>query len=147
MTVEPWAVVLRHELWYLLCWSRTSAARRLLRIDRIDQLQTSSETFDAPTDLDPIAVVEEHLSEGWRHEVVVDFAACVDEVRQWIPRSRGSLEALPDNGCRLTGTTQDLRTYLGLLVEIPFEFRIVGGAELLGAAEDAARRLLAPVEQ
>lgn len=144
MTVEPWAVVLRHELWYLLCWSRTSEARRLLRVDRMDEVTAEHETFTPPADLDPVAVVEEHLSEGWQHEVVVDFAAAVEEVRRWVPRSRGSLEALPGNGCRLTGTTQDLRTYLGLLVEVPFGFRIVGGAELLGAARDAAGRLLAP---
>ena len=147
MTVEPWAVVLRHELWYLLCWSRTSDARRLLRVDRMDEVRTEVEAFTAPEDLDQVAVVEEHLSEGWQHEVVVDFAASVEEVRHWIPRSRGRLETLPDNGCRLTGTTQDLRTYLGLLVEVPFGFRIVGGVEFLGAAEDAARRLLTPVDR
>lgn len=143
MTVEPWAVVLRHELWYLLCWSRTSDARRLLRIDRMDEVRVQSETFSVPTDLDPVAVVEEHLSEGWRHDVAVDFTASVPEVQHWIPRSMGSLEVLPGNRSRLVGTTQDLRWYLGVLVEIPLEFRIVGGTELLGAARDAATRLLA----
>src|SRR5262249_36332623 len=35
MEVDPWAVVLRHSRWYLLCWSRTRTARRVLRVDRI----------------------------------------------------------------------------------------------------------------
>lgn len=144
MTVAPWAVVLRRELWYLLCWSHTSDARRLLRIDRMDEVRVELETFSAPTDLDALEVVEQHLSEGWRHQVVIDFTASVAEVQHWIPRSMGSLEPLPGTGCRLAGTTQDLRWYLSVLVEIPLEFRIIGGAEMLGAAQDAARRLLAP---
>ena len=35
MEVDPWAVVLRHSRWYLLCWSHTRDARRVLRVDRI----------------------------------------------------------------------------------------------------------------
>lgn len=147
MTVAPWAVVLRRELWYLLCWSHTSDARRLLRIDRMDEVGLEHETFSAPTDLNVLEVVEQHLSEGWRHQAVIEFTASVAEVQHWVPRSMGSLEPLPGNSCRLAGTTQDLRWYLSVLVEIPLEFRIVGGAELLGAAEDAARRLLAPVDR
>lgn len=35
MDVDPWAVVLRHSRWYLLGWSHTRQARRVLRVDRI----------------------------------------------------------------------------------------------------------------
>jgi predicted DNA-binding transcriptional regulator YafY len=34
MDVDPWAVVLRHSRWYLLGWSHTRQARRVLRVDR-----------------------------------------------------------------------------------------------------------------
>jgi predicted DNA-binding transcriptional regulator YafY len=30
MEVDPWAVVLRHSRWYLLCWSQTRQERRVL---------------------------------------------------------------------------------------------------------------------
>jgi predicted DNA-binding transcriptional regulator YafY len=33
--VDPWAVVVRHGRWYLLCWSHTSNGRRAYRIDRV----------------------------------------------------------------------------------------------------------------
>jgi predicted DNA-binding transcriptional regulator YafY len=35
MDVDPWAVILRHSRWYLLCWSHTRDARRVLRVDRV----------------------------------------------------------------------------------------------------------------
>jgi predicted DNA-binding transcriptional regulator YafY len=35
MEVDPWAVVVRHGRWYLLCWSRSAQARRAFRIDRV----------------------------------------------------------------------------------------------------------------
>jgi predicted DNA-binding transcriptional regulator YafY len=35
MEVDPWAVVLRHSRWYLLAWSHSRQAQRVLRVDRI----------------------------------------------------------------------------------------------------------------
>ena len=77
MEVDPWAVVLRHSRWYLLCWSHTVEARRVLRIDRIVTASPTLETFTPPTGLDALAVLEEHLSQGWAYDVdvLIDAAA------------------------------------------------------------------------
>ena len=48
MEVDPWAVVLRRSRWYLLCWSHTVEARRVLRIDRIVTASPTPETFTPP---------------------------------------------------------------------------------------------------
>ena len=64
MEVDPWAVVLRHSLWYLLCWSHTRQARRVLRVDRIVAIEALPATFTPPPDLDALRVLEEHLSQG-----------------------------------------------------------------------------------
>jgi predicted DNA-binding transcriptional regulator YafY len=40
--VDPWAVVVRHGRWYLLCWSHTSIGRRAYRIDRIRAVEVHS---------------------------------------------------------------------------------------------------------
>src|ERR1700679_3866152 len=71
MEVDPWAVVLRHSRWYLLCWSHTAEARRVLRIDRIVTASATMETFTPPNGLDALAVLEEHLSQGWAYGVDV----------------------------------------------------------------------------
>jgi len=48
MEVDPWAVVIRHGLWYLLCWSHTADARRVLRADRVAAVDALADTFEPP---------------------------------------------------------------------------------------------------
>jgi len=45
MEVDPWAVSVWRGRWYLLCWSHTSAARRVLRVDRITSAVVLDERF------------------------------------------------------------------------------------------------------
>ena len=71
MDVDPWAVVLRHSYWYLLCWSHTVNALRVSRVDRVVSVDPLPETFAPPEDLDALRTLEEHLSQGWRFEVDV----------------------------------------------------------------------------
>ncbi len=59
--VEPWAVVVRHGRWYLLCHSPASSARRAYRVDRVAAVEVLAETFAPPPDLDPVAELEAHL--------------------------------------------------------------------------------------
>jgi predicted DNA-binding transcriptional regulator YafY len=74
MEVDLWAVVVRHGRWYLLCWSLTKNARRVLRLDRVATADILADTFTPPADLDPVRTLEEHLSEGWKYrvEVIID---------------------------------------------------------------------------
>ncbi len=52
-----------------------------------------TETFTPPADLEPMATLEEHLSQGWRYAVEVEIEAPLAEVEHWLPRSFGRLEA------------------------------------------------------
>ena len=49
--VDPWAVVVRHGRWYLLCHSHRARAVRAYRIDRIQSVAGGGEQFRAPGDL------------------------------------------------------------------------------------------------
>ena len=142
LDVDPWAVVTRHGRWYLLCWSHTSDARRVLRIDRVATVDLLAETFEPPDDLDPVRDVEEHLSDGWTHrvEVVVDAPAAA--VRAWIPRSLGRLEPVDDDHCRLVGSTDEPHWYAQQLALMRTSFRIVGPPEVQEAARLIGRNLL-----
>src|SRR6185312_10557458 len=53
--VDPWAVVVRHGRWYLLCHSHRADAIRTYRIDRIRAAEPVAGTFEPPADLDPVA--------------------------------------------------------------------------------------------
>jgi predicted DNA-binding transcriptional regulator YafY len=144
MAVDPWAVVLRHSRWYLLCWSHTVGARRVLRIDRIVTASQSLETFTPPTGLDALAVLEEHLSQGWAYEVDVRIEATVAAVARWLPPSLGALSpAADDRHTRLRASTSDPGWYVGRLAVLPYAFHVNGSAELRQAAADLGRRLIA----
>ncbi len=141
MEVDPWAVVLRHGRWYLLCWSRSREARRALRVDRVRSVFTTSQSFTPPPDLDALRTLEEHLSQGWRHDVDVVLRADLDEATRWVPRSLGLLEQL-DGGIRLRATTDDPDWYARQLAAIPLCFEVLGSPALVQAVEDLGARLV-----
>src|SRR6476620_6459854 len=101
MDVDPWAVVVRHRRWYLLGWSHAKDARRVLRVDRVARVGVRPESFTPPADLDPVATLEEHLSQGWRYDVEVEIDEASADVEHWLPRSFGRLEALGERRTRL----------------------------------------------
>ncbi|QDP97561.1 WYL domain-containing protein [Microlunatus elymi] len=142
MIVDPWAVVVRHARWYLLCWSHTADARRVLRIDRVASSIETGETFH-PADVDPVAAVEENLAEGWEYRTEVIFDGPQELILRCIPRSLGRIEAIDAGGTRLVGSTSDPQWYAEELAASPVDFKIIGGDELRDAAVVLGRRLLA----
>jgi predicted DNA-binding transcriptional regulator YafY len=143
MEVDPWAVVLRHSRWYLLCWSHTRAARRVLRVDRITTAQQLPDTFTPPAGLDAQGTLEDHLSQGWSYQAHVLIDAEPREVARWLPRSLGALTPAGDGRTWLRGSTENPGWYAGRLAILPFGFRVAGSAELCQATADLGRRLLA----
>jgi predicted DNA-binding transcriptional regulator YafY len=143
LDVEPWAVVVRHGRWYLLCWSHTSGARRAYRVDRVRDVQVLGETFSPPADLDPVAVLEDHLAVGWEYDTELVIDAPLDVVARCLPRSLGSLEPVDAQTTRLVGSTSNPRWYAEQLTAIPAAYRIVGSPELRQAAGVLGERLLA----
>ena len=142
MIVDPWAVILRHGRWYLLCWSHTRDAQRVLRVDRMAAAVPLLETFTPPADLDPLRVLEEHLSQGWRYPVEVLVEATVRETSYWVPRSMGILEPADGDRTLIRATTDNPDWYAGRLAAIEASFRVLGGAELRRAVTALGRRLV-----
>jgi predicted DNA-binding transcriptional regulator YafY len=143
---DPWAVVVRHGRWYLLCHSHHANAVRTYRIDRIRAAWPVTGTFTPPAELDPVAVLEQHLGAGWQYSTRVVFAAPAAEVARWIRPPMGRLEPLDDASCVLIGTTRNAAMYAGeWLAAIPLPFRVEGGDELRAAVADLAERLSAAV--
>jgi predicted DNA-binding transcriptional regulator YafY len=141
--VEPWAVVVRHGRWYLLCRSRTSDARRAYRIDRVRAVEVLDDTFSPPADLDPVAMLEEHLAVGWEYDVDVVIHAPFDEVARCVPRALGRLTPLDAKTSRLAGSTGNPTWYAEKLAAIPASYRITACPELQDAARVLGERLLA----
>lgn len=142
MDVDPWAVVVRHGRWYLLCWSRTADARRVLRVDRITEVAVLDGSFTPPEDLDPLDTLEAHLAEGWSYEVEVVVEAPAELVARWLPRSLGRPEPLDARTTRLLATTDEPEWYAAQLTALGAPFRVVRPSELREAVETLGRRFL-----
>ncbi|MET8988505.1 WYL domain-containing protein [Nonomuraea wenchangensis] len=141
--VDPWAVVVRHGRWYLLCWSHTSAARRAYRVDRVGDVCVLDVPFEPPAGLDPAAVLEEHLAVGWDHEVEVVVEAPAERVAGWLSRVMGRPEPLDAGTTRLVGSTNNPAWYAEELARLPVAYRIVRCPDLVRAARTLGERLLA----
>lgn len=138
--VEPWAVVVRHGRWYLLCRSSRSGSVRTYRVDRVLRVDELDRTFRMPADLDPVTTLEEHLAAGWEHptEVVID-APMADLA--WLNPAMGRLEPIGATTTRLVGSTSNPSGYAQDLAHLPAPFRVVGGTDLGVAVQDLAQRL------
>jgi predicted DNA-binding transcriptional regulator YafY len=142
LEVDPWAIVVRHGRWYLLCQSHTTRARRAYRIDRVRDVEELDKTFTPPPGLDSVAELEEHLAVGWEYQTEVVIEAAVEEVARCLPRTLGRLESSDAATTRLTGSTSNPSWYAKQLLEIPARYRILGCPELQKAARVLGQRLL-----
>lgn len=142
MEVDPWAVVLRHSYWYLLCWSHTRQAQRVLRVDRIAAIEALPDTFVPPRDLDALRVLEEHLSQGWPHAVDVVVDADIERTSRWLPRSLARLEPEGEGRTRLRATTSDPEWYARQLAALPVSFQVLGSPQVQRATAALGEMLL-----
>jgi predicted DNA-binding transcriptional regulator YafY len=141
--VDPWAVVVRHGRWYLLCWSHAAGARRVYRIDRVREVHVLDDICSPPAGLDPVAMLEEHLAVGWEYEVEIVIDAPFETVARCVPRALGRLQPLDSERARLVGSTGNPSWYAQQLVTIPASYRIMRCAELQEAVRALGERLLA----
>jgi predicted DNA-binding transcriptional regulator YafY len=141
--VQPWAVVVRHSRWYLLCHSITSDATRAYRIDRVRGVEVRDGRFDPPLDLDPVSALEQHLGEGWDYPVEVVVDAPAERVVRCIPRTMGRVEPVDEGTCRLVGSTGNPTGYASDLAYLPAAFRVVVGDEVRAATRSLGERLQA----
>ncbi len=142
VVVEPWAVVARHGRWYLLCRRPARDQLRTYRVDRVQQVVELDRSFEPPPDLDPVAVLEDNFALGWEFATEVLIDAPLAEVRPWLSRTAGRLEAVDADHTRLVGSTNDPPWYAEILAGLPMPFRVVSGPQLRTAVRSLGERLL-----
>jgi predicted DNA-binding transcriptional regulator YafY len=145
---DPWAVVVRHGLWYLAGFSHRASAIRTFRLDRVVAVTQLDDHVEPPEGIDPVALVEEHLGSGWKYRTRVLFDATLDDVQPWISGPMGKLEPSDDGTrCVLIGTTRNPEMYAGeWLATVPFPFRVTDGPELIEAVATLAQRFTAAID-
>lgn len=145
--VDPWAVVVRHGRWYLVCRSVTGGpdAVRAYRVDRVTDVEVLDASVDPPppADLDPVEALEANLASGWEYAAEVLVEAAADDVRRRLPRTLGRVEPVDDRTCRIVGSTSNPVWYAEQLAVLPVPFRVIGGPEVRRAVRALGLRLLA----
>jgi len=141
--VDPWAVVVRHGRWYLLCHSHSADARRAYRVDRVRDVHVLDTSFDPPLEVDPVAMLEEHLAVGWEYDTEVLIEAPHESLARRVPRALGRLEPVDAGTTRLLGSTSNPWWYAENLAALPAPFRVVGGPELRETVAAVGARMLA----
>jgi predicted DNA-binding transcriptional regulator YafY len=141
--IDPWAVVVRHGRWYVLCFSHTVGAQRAYRVDRIGAVDVLDDAFVPPSDLNPIAMLEDHLATGWEYGTEVVFEAAREDLGAQVPRALGRLEPIGTGRTRLVGSTSNPSWYAAQLTAISVPYRIAGGPELQKAMRLLGQRALA----
>lgn len=141
--IDPWAVVVRHGRWYLLCHAHHVDATRTYRLDRIQQFDALETEATGLPDDDPVAMLERHLGTGWEFDTHVVFDAPMSEVAAHIRPPMGRLESIGDGArCQVIGTTSNPHMYAGeWLAANPHPYRVIGGPELRDAVTVIARRM------
>ena len=142
--IDPWAVVVRHGLWYVLGHAHGPGATRTYRVDRIVDLEVLDTRCTPPADLDAVACLERHLGSGRAFSTRVRFAAPVAEVARWIGPAMGELEPVGDSASRLVGSTDNPMMYAAeWLAPIPLPYTVEGGPELRDGVSALAAQLAA----
>lgn len=143
---EPWAVVVRHGRWYLLCRLASSGAIRTYRLDRVRTVTELEDGFEPPADLDPVAALEDNFAVGWEFPTEVLVDGPLEQVQRCVPRSIGRLEVVDEQHTRLVGSTSDPAWYAEVLAALPVPFRIVESQPLRDAVRELGERLLGAAE-
>ena len=141
--VDPWAVVVRHGRWYLLCRAHASDATRAYRIDRVTDVAVLPGTFDAPVIDDPVALLETHLGLGWDFPVEVLIDGPLEAVGRCLPRTLGVLSVVDGSSTLLVGSTGNPNWYAEQLATLRFPYRIVGCPQVRAAARELGERYTA----
>ena len=87
--------------------------------------------------------VEEHLAQGWRHQIEVVVDESVERVRWWMPRKQALLTAIDEHTTLLRASTDELDWYAERLAAVQAPFRVVAPDALREEVAKVGERMLA----
>ncbi|GAA3451908.1 MULTISPECIES: helix-turn-helix transcriptional regulator [Dactylosporangium] len=140
---DPYGVVFHNARWYTTGLDHRSGELRTLRLDRIEAVALTADTFEPPPSFDPAAhVVDALAAVPYRHEVEVLLHAPVADVRRRVPATAGTATPAPGGATRLTCRAEHLSGMAQMLAGLGWDFTVVRPPELRTEVADLGRRLL-----
>lgn len=138
--VEPVQLVVLGAHWYLYAWDLTRSDWRVFRLDRMSQVHETTFAF-APRDHPgaEAAVSSAVTTDVYRHTVVLEVDATVDETKAWFP-TRTATVTETEGGAHIEFGVEDLGWAAVITAATPVEFRVIEPPELLDALRDLGER-------
>ncbi|MBL8506837.1 helix-turn-helix transcriptional regulator [Chitinimonas sp. JJ19] len=140
--VDPYGLIYRDGLWYLVGHCHLRQALRNFRLDRISQVTARSQVFNLPADFDPVGFLDQQLASLPRSErVEVRLHTNLDTARQAFRPDIGLFLAQADS-VLLQARTDHLDWFARQLACLPFDFDILHPSSLQQALHNHAQKLL-----
>ncbi len=139
---EPYRMVATGRRWYLLGYDLDRDDWRTFRLDRMRHVAATTWTFAARAAPDAREYVARAVSQSpYKHVARVRFAASAERVRQVIPATAGTVEALDDGSSLLTAGADHLDHLCVYLASVGEEFTVLDPPELRQVMVKLAERL------
>ncbi len=143
--IEPQGVVHTDRRWYLVAWDTIRQDWRTFRIDRIVGAPSVGAHFSprpGPGDGDLRQWVVQALSLGqYAEQARIILHAPLATLRNQIPASAGTLEAVDEQRCLLRCGANPLGSVVYWLMALELEFEVLGPPALRERLHDAGQRL------
>ncbi len=140
--ISPYGVVLHGRTWYIAAYCHLREAKRVFRLDRVQRLMPSEQTYQTDVEVDAREFVLSSLATiPGIYSFEVLFHAPLETVSEYIPASMAVLES--QGGRTLMRCYSDDAHWLaGYLAQIEIPFTIQKSDELRSALQLLAERLL-----
>ena len=144
---DPYGVVYHAGLWYTIGYCHLRQGQRLFRLDRIQRVEVTSETFSSPVNFDALKAVQRALAtvpRVWQIEVWLETT--LEEVQRQTRFPKAMFEEV-DNGVILRVDVEDLPWMARLLASLDMPFIVHRPLELRDVLRQYAHTLASYAER
>lgn len=145
--VDPYGVVAHEGIWYTIGYCHLRKAERLFRLDRVQRIEITSDSFRRPASFEALAAVQRALAavpRVWQIEVWLETT--LSEAQRHIPLSRGHF-AEANQGVLIRCEVDDLPWMARLLAGLGIPFVIHHPSELRTVLRQYACEMMSYAER
>lgn len=140
--VEPYRMVATGRRWYLMAFDLQRDDWRSFRLDRMQDVVSTTWQFSPREAPDAAAFIQRGASRDAYPAVgVIDVAAPAQEVREFFGPLSASVEELPQRRSRVSAGAQSMDLVAWHFARLPWPYTIVGPPELRTASQALAQQL------
>jgi predicted DNA-binding transcriptional regulator YafY len=141
--IDPYGLVLRDGLWYIVGWCHLRQDDRVFRLDRVQDNRVLSVRFSPPDGVNPREVVYQTLENRFDEpEVELLLKTTLDDARKWVSIISGSLVETPE-GVVLTCNTGSLDWLATFIARMPWDVTIRKPRALIDTLQALSSRIAA----